>query len=453
MSLASGQFLAPLLLFLITINSCLPVSLTSAGPRPLALHLNSSTQVCPASVTNSTPCSCYGSVASGVFLECNSASVGQISRTLSELKSSSNSVRSVSIYRLNETAITTLPGSLFKPFTSLSELHISSTDLTKMGTEQAFAGLEDSLRTLSFVNSRIGSVPKSSLSKLRQLNSLDIQANRIANLDSYAFYGLPLKQLNLQNNVIENLHEFAFGGLENTLEELSLIGNRLENFPLFALRRLRRLQTLKLQSNLISQIPDDGFTRFTVLETLDLQSNRIRHLSSRSFLTMPKLKTLYCSNNLLTVVSDSSIFVPLRFLETLDLSLNRLRVVNLDGLESIRTLDLSYNHLHDLRLQGMTGLRELFASHNNILQLVNETFLNTTALEVLYLQHNSIHSITYNALHRLTELRVLDLSYNQISELHSSLFKFGAQLESLYLDNNLLTDSGLDSGIFQELVS
>src|SRR5699024_7597599 len=124
-----------------------------------------------------------------------------------------------------------------------------------------------------------------------------------------------------------------------------------------------------------------------------------------------------------------------------------------DRLDSIRTLDLSYNHLHDLRLQGMLGLRELFASHNNILQLVNETFLNTSALEVLYLQHNSIHSISYNALHRLTELRVLDLSFNQLRKLHSALFKYTSQLESLYLDNNLITDDGLEAGIFQELVS
>lgn len=439
-------------------------------PSPLNSESSNSSQICPLllysyptesvpqNISSSTssivnPCLCYGTGADGIFIECTSASISQVESTLNFLKPSKGSVHSLTIYRLNESRITTLPDSLFRQFSSIKELHISSTNLTRMGSDQTFAGLGDSLHTLSFVNSKISTIPKSTLSKLKQLSSLDVQANQISNLESYVFYGLPLKTLNLQNNIIASLHEFAFGGLENTLEELSLIGNKLENFPLFALRRLRKLQSLKLQSNLISQIPDDGFTRFTVLETLDLQSNQIRHLSSRSFVTMPKLKTLYCSNNLLTVVSDSSIFVQLHHLETLDLSLNRLRVVNLNGLESIRTLDLSYNHLHDLRLQGMSGLRELFASHNNILQLVNETFLNTTALEVLYLQHNSIHSITYNAFHRLTELRVLDLSFNQLSGLHSALFKHTSQLESLYLDNNHISDSGLTSGIFQELVS
>lgn len=396
------------------------------------------------------PCLCYGAEGAGIFVECTSASMGQIRATLGHLRPLKASVRSLSLYRLNESRA--LPESLFEDFSSISELHISS-NFSAIGNDLTFAGLEESLSSLSFVNSQISTIPKSALSKLRQLQSLDIQANRIATLDAYAFYGLPLRTLNLQNNIIESLHEFAFGGLENTLEELSLIGNRLANFPLFALRRLRKLLSLKLQSNLISQIPDDGFTRFTLLETLDLQSNAIRHLSSRSFITMPKLKTLYASNNLLTVVSDSSIFAQLHYLETLDLSLNRLRVVNLDGLESVRTLDLSYNHLHDLRLQGMLGLRELFASHNNILQLVNETFLNCSSLEVLYLQHNSIHSILYNAFHRLNELRTLDLSYNQLRQLHSALFKYTSQLESLNLDHNLISDAGLESGIFQELVS
>ena len=424
---------------------------SSADPSAAASS-SSSPPSPPAGVRN--PCRCYGSAeSSGIFVECASASMGQLRATLRHLQPHRSSVRSLSLYRLNQSRpMAALPESLFEAFSSISELHISS-NFSQIGNDLTFAGLEESLRSLSFVNSQITTIPKSALSKLRQLQSLDIQANRIATLDSYAFYGLPLRTLNLQNNIIESLHEFAFGGLENTLEELSLIGNRLSNFPLFALRRLRKLLSLKLQSNLITQIPDDGFTRFTLLETLDLQSNAIRHLSSRSFITMPKLKTLYASNNLLTVVSDSSIFAQLHYLETLDLSLNRLRVVNLDGLESVRTLDLSYNHLHDLRLQGMLGLRELFASHNNILQLVNETFLNCSSLEVLYLQHNSIHSILYNAFHRLNELRVLDLSYNQLRQLHSALFKYTNQLQSLNLDHNLISDAGLESGIFQELVS
>ncbi|KAH7643426.1 hypothetical protein HUG17_10117 [Dermatophagoides farinae] len=431
---------------------------------------NSTTPICPLYIDSGgngddhnhnmtlNPCHCYGSIIMGIFIECTGANIRQINHTLNHLRSShsqqsKSAVHSLSIYRLNTSSSTpSLPDHLFNSFTLINELHISSTNLTRIGTIQTYNGLEESLNSLSFVDSQISMIPKSTLSKLTRLKSLDLQSNHISNLDSYAFYGIPLRALNLQNNRIKNLQEFAFGGLENTLEELILNANLFEHFPLFALRRLRKLATLKLQNNQINQIPDDGFTRFTVLETLDLQSNHIRHLNSRSFMTMPKLKILYCSNNLLTVVSDSSIFQQLPLLETLDLSLNRLRVVNLDGLESIRTLDLSYNHLHDLRLQSLTGLRELFASNNNILQLVNETFMNTTNLEVLYLQHNAIHSINYNTFYHLQQLRILDLSFNQLRRLHQSLFKNTNLLQSLYLDNNLIDDMGIEPGIFQELV-
>ncbi|KPM04119.1 Leucine rich repeat containing protein 7 [Sarcoptes scabiei] len=231
----------------------------------------------------------------GVFVECSSTDIKQINDTLKILNNSTDSqkIRSLSIYSLSDTgSVKQLPDFLFQTFNALSELHISKTNLSSIGTQQTYSGLENSLQSLSFVNSKISTIPKTTLNKLIKLKSFDVQSNQIDVLDSYAFYGLPLRILNLQNNLIKKIQEFAFGGLENTLEELILNGNR----------RLRKLSTLKMQNNQINQIPDDGFTRFTLLETLDLQSNRIRHLNSRSFLTMPKLKILYCSNNLLTVI-------------------------------------------------------------------------------------------------------------------------------------------------------
>jgi Leucine-rich repeat (LRR) protein len=344
-----------------------------------------------------------------------------------------------------------LPERLFSNFSGLQHLHISFTSLVNLSIE-TFQGLETTLKTLSVVNSKLKEIPQQALNKLKNLETLDLESNDMVEIDSYSLYGLPLVSLNLQSNKINTLLEFSFGGLENTLEELVLINNKLEQFPLQALRRLRKLQILKLQSNQISQIPDDGFTRFTVLTNLDLQSNRIDHLDSRSFITMPKLVSLSLSNNQLTILSDNSIFVHLIDLETLDLSLNNLRIVDLNNLSSLRTLDLSNNHLHDIQFHNLPNLKELFVSHNNILKLTNETFINTTSLSVLYLQHNAIHSISHNTFHSLHNLFTLDLSYNELKEIHSTLFKYSNKLQSLYLDNNLIVDTGLEAGTFQELV-
>jgi len=202
-----------------------------------------------------------------------------------------------------------------------------------------------------------------------------------------------------------------------------------------AVRRLRRLETLKLPSNLINSIPDDNSTRFTLLKNLDLTSNQIDHLDSRSFITTPKLVFLSVANNRLTALSDSTIFEHLLDLETLDLSRNHLRIVDLNNLISLRTLDLSNNHLHDIEFHNLPDLKEVFVSHNNILKLTNHTFINCSSLSVIFLQHNAIHTIDYHTFHSLHHLLTLDLSFNQLKSIDPKLLRHSTKLQSLYLDS------------------
>lgn len=392
-------------------------------------------------------CSCYA-LDEGLLIDCKITAIYQMTDVLNSLIS--QPIKSFSVYTINHT-LNSLPERLFQNFSSIEQIYICLPSLVEVEAE-ALVGLESSLKTLSLVNSQLRAVPKASLHKLKSLSVLDLQSNAIREVESYAFYGLPLVSLNLQSNLIHSLHEFSFGGLENTLVELVLIDNKLERFPLHAFRRLRRLETLKLQSNRISEIPDDGFTRFTVLKVLDLQSNRFDHLDGRSFITTPNLVSLSVANNRLTVLSDSSIFEHLLALETLDLSYNHLRVVDLNNLIALRTVDLSNNHLHDIRFHNLPNLKEVFVSNNNILRLTNETFINSSSLSVIFLQHNAIQSIDYNTFHSLQHLLTLDLSSNQLKAIDPQLLKHNARLQSLYLDNNLITDTGLEAGTFQELV-
>jgi len=266
--------------------------------------------------------------------------------------------------------------------------------------------------------------------------ALDLQSNAISEVEPYAFHGLPLVSLNLQSNLIHTLHESSFGGLDNSLVELVLIDNKLERFPLHALRRLKKLETLKLQSNRISEIPDDGYTQFAVLKNLDLQSNGFDHLDSRSFAITPNLVSLSMANNRLSVLSDSSILKDLIVLETLDLSHNNLRVINLNNLNALRTVDLSNNHLEDILFNNLPNLKEVFVSNNNILKLTNQTFHNSSSLSVIFLQFNDIQSIDFKTFHYLQQLLTLDLSSNQFKSIDPQLFKYNTRLQALYLDNN-----------------
>lgn len=426
--------------------SSTPSSSPHSLPVPKALINPNDEFGCPA-WRNFSWCSCY-QVDDGLFIECPSTGLEQIKQALS--LASSPPIKSLTIYNLNKT-IEIFPDRLFFNSSSIQHLQMSFTSLVNLSSE-AFLGLENSLKALSLVNSKLSQIPQQALSQLKYLQTLDLESNDIFEIESYSFHGLPLKSLNLQGNKIMSLLEYSFAGLENTLEELVLISNKLERFPLSALRRLTRLQILKLQSNEISEIPDDGFTKFTVLKNLYLQSNKIDHLDARSFITMPKLVTISLANNRLTLLlNDNGVFVHLVDLEALDLSSNNLRYADLNNLISLRTLDLSNNHLHNIELHNLPNLRELFLSHNNIKKITNETFINTSQITSLYLQHNAIHSLSSDALHNMPLLSTLDLSYNQLTHIDPSLFKFNDKLQSLYFDNNLL-DNGLELGTFQKLV-
>ncbi|RWS30041.1 chaoptin-like protein [Leptotrombidium deliense] len=393
-------------------------------------------------------CSCY-EFDEGLFVDCPSTELESIKRTLTLI---SSPMKSFTIYNLDRN-VTKLPNALFAN-ASVERIQISLTSLEDI-SEGSFLGVETKLKSLSITNSKLKSVPQSAISVLKELQSLDFDTNDISEVESYAFYGLPLVSLNLQRNKISSLLEYSFGGLENSLEELVLINNKLVNFPLTALRRLRKLSTLKLLGNEIREISDDGFTRFTALQNLDLNSNRISQLNDRSFITMPKLVSLFLSANKLTAL-DEKVFVHLVDLEILDMSHNSLRTLNGDvfaSLRKLRTIDLSNNHLHFLKygtFHNLPNLRELFLSRNNLLKVSNDTFRNSSQLSALFLSHNAIREIEFGTFDNTPNLNQLHLSFNQIREIHPNLFKHLLELRSLSLDNNLIAN--IQPGTFQELI-
>ena len=435
-------------------------------PKPSSL-LQSAQNDCPALPANQSPstnstgrqaatCTCYA-FDDGIYIECDhSVSIQTIRLTLSLLKG--RLVKSFTIYHLNDTINNLLSDFLNQPTDAQSaavieRFQVSYSTMRNL-SEIAFRGLDASLKQLSITNGQLRSIPQNALKQLKRLETLDLDGNQIDQLDSYAFYGLPLTMLNLQSNKLHTLLEYAFGGLEHTLEELILMHNSLTSLPLIALRRLRKLKTLKLAGNIINELTDDGFTRFTALQNLDLSNNRLTSLNERSLITMPKLVSLSLASNRLS--SLTSPFVYLLELETLDLSHNAIRTLNeqvFANLRNLRTLDLSSNHLHNLPtllLHPLQNLRELYLSKNNLLRIGNQTFANNSQIQALFISHNGLSEIQLGTFSHLTTMQQLHLSFNQLRDIQGSLFKANSVLRTLALDNNLIAN--LQAGCFQELV-
>lgn len=96
---------------------------------------------------------------------------------------------------------------------------------------------------------------------------------------------------------------------------------------------------------------------------------------------------------------------------------------------NLERLDLSENRIHRLmerQLQGFTKLKELRLANNALGDNLNPIFSS-------------------NEFHEVSALRLLDLRDNGIKSIEEGIFKGCVSLEELYLDNNNLTVSPMES--------
>ncbi|KAG8227948.1 hypothetical protein J437_LFUL008392 [Ladona fulva] len=317
---------------------------------------------------------------------------------------------------------------------------------------------------------------------LHRLRALDLEGNLVSELPPYAFpRGLRLTRLTLKANRIARVHEAALAGIEGTLAELDLSENRLDTFPLSALRRLQHLRSLYLAWNAIGAMPgkDDSEESGTVTQqlttsgedpprlpsllNLDLGSNDFEVLPARSFTALPSLRTLSLTHNAVSVVHRDA-FAGLSDLETIDLSFNRVLSLEAGTFRNnlrLKTVDLSGNHLHGIAgvFSGLPELRELLLPDNNVLEIPGDSFdersspfvssAGCTELSVLDLERNAIRRVDESSLLPLPRLNTLRLGENLIENLPKGLFQRSKFLSSLSLDGNRI--GSIEDGLFSPL--
>lgn len=137
-------------------------------------------------------------------------------------------------------------------------------------------------------------------------------------------------------------------------------------------------------------------------------------------------------------------FIPVESLQTLILSHNCLRTIDLSGLINLRRLLLHHNQLYSINLAGLKNLEELDLSHNK-LQEVN-------LLGMLYLHSLSLHDnqlTTFNG-NELESLYSLNLSNNRLTKLEIEELYY---LKFVNLSHNRLTTLKLRRPNFSQLMT
>ena len=239
--------------------------------------------------------------------------------------------------------------------------------------------------------------------------------------------------------------------------------------PERAFRSLHQLRELYIERCKLSELPADVF--------IGLQE--LRHLTIRTY------NTDWGDLSLRLSTTTSSIFSPIRNLESLDLSenglsqlppsilcpLNRLQYVNIsaNSFQDVASLGFSAKSSYEATTSSVpvtTGsmkndcrrldsILNLDASHNRIKVLTDRGFSRLHYLQVLNLRQNLIARAEETSLAGLAELNRLDLSNNQLVALPARFFQaVKTTLSELYLQNNSISviPPGLFSGLSQVTV-
>lgn len=280
------------------------------------------------------------------------------------------------------------------------------------------------------------------LDKLKNLEYLDLQGNRLQEINFDQFHEKPhLHTLNLSSNQIRSMN-YDFHGLFPMLRILNLHDNHLTNFNCANLSYNIELNRLILSSNQIRAIDLSAIGQLSHLFTIDLSENMLTSIDVE--LDNPDLTTLLLSNNQITDFTVNGYLIKLRYLALFE---NNLAEIDIEAIANVmpnlRRLHLWGNKLKiiDLRNCEFNELEELNISGNQL----ESFYLGTSChkLQTLKLSYNKLQS--FSIPHDCQYLEYIDLRYNPIEELDISSLPAsvqeidlaGTQLQSLSFDEDV----------------
>ncbi|CAG0879191.1 unnamed protein product [Cyprideis torosa] len=264
------------------------------------------------------------------------------------------------------------------------------------------------------------------------IHVLYVSNSTVGVLENGMFRNTRIQNIQLSDCQIERIEGGAFIGQEETLTNLNLANNLMEDAPVEAIRGLRKLSQLDLTRNKISVLPDNAFITLK-LTALKLADNHNLTLSDDAFRGIERsLKNLNLKEVGLSTIPKA--IRNLTALAFLDLAQNRIQDLGrglLRGMDSLTALNLERNFLQDLEASAFDGV--------------------TDTLRSLSLLNNVLGEYPTKALTPLSRLKVLDIGFNRIRELPADAFSSMSSLSLLALDGNPL--QGIPEAAFTHLNS
>lgn len=288
---------------------------------------------------------------------------------------------------------------------------------------------------------------------------IDLSGNYIGKLNAAIFQRFNrLIVLSLSNTM---LMDFDFGIIKShDLIKLDLSYNNLQflrNVRL--LEGFNSLEELSLAGNQIENIQDLMQHLHPTIAKLDLSGNLVGAVNAITFEWLTELNSLNLSNTML-MSDDFKAFQPLKNLSILDISHNNLTNVNytiLSILNQLSHFNIAYCHIKNVsdviqQLQPSIKTLDLSGNHFVNQSLDIHIFNSLPNLKSLNLSDTNLLSIDLSAFKILTNLHIFDISNNRLQEIYFE--PITNRLNHLYLaENDLIEIKNFDQTYFVQLKS
>nr|WEW53060.1 toll-like receptor 22 [Platichthys stellatus] len=346
---------------------------------------------------------------------------------LTELVQTACTIPTLSVLQLRRNKLFYVNSDLFKLCFNVKEIDLTKNKIKSI-RDDAFRSLH-SLKILSLSGNKLLSVPCATRN-LSSLSELDLSSNNITKLGCDDFANrTKLKQLNLYQNSIGALADCVFKDLVR-LQVLKLQSNRLSNLNGAFKSPLPYLKQLLLNTNKLTTIKHGEFSGLGSLQNLSLHENQISKLESGSFVGLTNLTDLLLQINLIRENDVSKgVFNDLINLRSLELRDNHIKYRNSTSLPRAPFSRLS--RLEMLAMPTQHGKGGSLLPSNLLQGLTNLLDFNIRDIHLV-----SLHKDMFNDTPQLTNL---DISSNELTDLSPDWFSQIPNLKSLYISRTSLT--------------
>ncbi|CAD5117083.1 unnamed protein product [Dimorphilus gyrociliatus] len=310
-------------------------------------------------------------------------------------------------------------------FSNIKYLHMKNNELNEDAMERMFqnVSLNNNLTSLHIQGMKKSiTVTYEIFRHIKNLEVLDMSNGNLIAVEPQIFKTiLKIKTINMANNKLSRLKGIDY--LRNhSLSYLNLRSNRIEDLSYISLRSLKYFD---LSYNRVKTVPANWLTDNKMLKKLNLRNNKISKISEKS---------LRRSN-----------------IEFIDVSHNKLKVLNSFGASSIKHIDSSFNEIKSISIDLWknldSSLQKLNLSNNNLAKIPKYAAVNLKELAQVDLSYNPIGKHLVKTANRKTILNV----FNYVQELLMDSCEIDIIPDSVTKKFNFLTTLSLSNNIISNL--